>query len=302
MVKKQIGCIYYKNFGINEMDICRLYNIDEKDECLIILNDNEMKEVSFDYLDSYIRLKEDGFVIFTILAMGPVVELYGRDIGIYLYRTNDLKDGIHIPYASCRQNIFDLYTNTISCEDKIFLGMSISKDTTPDGTRYEHILSCHDIEYKEEIAIYLDDDIDTILSFLKDMDRFNNILYKNYISLGRNNDSLEGLESDLKSLLESTFFMCDFRRAFNINKVHFNIKLDDTTLSISDNQINYFENLLKIKMNNVIAVEYNKTIDLDYIVDDYLLVSDLSNKLYIIKYNRSSKLKYYNNSNSIINI
>ena len=116
--------------------------------------------------------------------------------------------------------------------------------------------------------------------------RFADVLRNNaitlYKSIGKDNN-IQGYCSTLKQLLQDNWFMYDFLKGFDIQPITLNLK-DKEYLKGQD--LLYMENLLKVTMDSTAIVEYSKDIDLTKIQRDYVIVSDITENIYIVAYDR----------------
>lgn len=257
--------------------ICKIKNENSftyKDE-----NGNKHSISKNNLLNEYIRLKPDGILAFTIANL----ENNLKDIIVALYRTKDLNDGNTLPYCVCRQNIFDMFTNQIQKNNKMYVGVSVSIDTIPEDTPFEMVLACNGVDYVNHVSVYLDDLLDEILSFVN-TDKFDLLLKTMYNNV--TNNEVQGYSQSLKQLLVENDFMYDFLRAFNIYRVDYNIFYDLNTFELDNKQRIVIEEMLKVEMFRTYVIEYDKEINLNKIQREHIIVSDKSGKIYIIAYDK----------------
>lgn len=287
-----IGAYFFKYEDIDdkkELILLRLYEVKSKNT--FILKDKQKNKIvlSKKQLEEFTRLEPDGLIIH-VLASDP---LEGIDTLCILYRMDDINNNIYDPYAVCRQNIIDPFETLLNNkENTIIVGASISRDTSPEGFDFKSIYSAAGIRDQKIHFIYKDDSFEDIMSFVNEklydkalkiikdhMDESDNIKYKGF------NDSY-------RSLLKENDFMYDFRRAFNFIRIKLNISnntdhwTDDGIYKISRDEITIIESLTKHLVNNPILIKYDKTIDLNEIKRSYILFEDLSEKLYIVSYDK----------------
>lgn len=279
----EIGLKYYKYID-DKLDIIRIHKI-ENDFIVISRGINKTK-VSKDYLNDYIRLNPDGCIFFNIVNMGRTKE-EGQDVMVLLFRKKDLDDKIKIPYAACRQNIYDPYTNSINRTNNIYLGCSMNQNNIPEGIDFKSMLACYGLDYSEKINIYIDDSLDIILSMISDINRYNKVLFSMYKIMKDSN--YIGLCKNIKDLLQYNHFYYDFLNSFNIHLVDFIIKYDENNELLPE-QRRQLEDLLKIEMFKTYVFKYSKHINLNKVERDYILVMDKIDKLYIIAYDKGEYL------------
>lgn len=287
---KNIGDKYYKVID-GDLDLIRIVKI-INDDTSVILKGTSTKKIDNDVLKDYIKLNPDGYVFFNIVNMGATKE-EGQDVIVSLNRKTDIDKGIGLPFAACRQNIYDFFSNQIQKEDSVtYLGLSMSIETTPEDVRYESILACGSMDYSERISIYIDDKLDILLRMIRDTNKFNSVLY--HIHKIMKGSEYHGLCTTLKDLLEYNKFMYDFKRAFNIIPIDTIIVDED---NITANNIIDIEDVIKHRLVNFQIFKYTKTINLSKIERDYLLISDSNDALYIVIYTKGEGINrpYINN-------
>lgn len=277
---KQVGDKYYRVIE-DKVDIVRIHKV--TDSFITISRGINKSKVQEDYLNDFIKLNPDGTLFFNVVQMGRTEE-EGHDVVVVLNRKKDLGNNIGVPYLSCRQNVFDIFSNQTNRTDKTYLGMCMTVDNTPEGTPYSNMLACYGIIYSEKISTYMDDTLDNILDMINKQYMYNNVLMKIYKALS--NSKYEGLSRDLKSLLKDNHFMYDFRKGFDIHSIDMNLTPENNTLNSL--QIGFLEDYLKNIMHNVFIVEYSKEINLNKIEKEHILVCDNTNKIYIITYDKGS--------------
>lgn len=279
MVKITVGDKYYKVLEDDSVDIFRVTKVIQ-DKIRVTRGINN-KKVTLDYFKDYTKINPDGFIFFNVVNMGPT-EVEGQDVLITLNRKEDIKKHNGVPYMACRQNIFDLYSNPTNNTNNTILGMSMTVDTVPEGSKYEDILACYGIEYYEKVAIYLEDSLDDILSLVHDPSRFNKVLWKIYN--GMKDSEFTGLSKDLKELVNTTHFEFDFKRSFNIHQVDFRVSINIADNSLYHTTKCHIEDIIKEEIVDSYVLPYDKEINLSAIERKYILVSDMYKDLYVIAY------------------
>lgn len=275
--KIAIGDKYYKVLDDDSVDIFRVSGT-AHDKIKISRGINN-KKVGLDYFKDYTKINPDGFIFFNIVNMGPT-EQEGQDVLVTLNRKDDIKKHNGLPYIGCRQNIFDLYSNPTNNTNSTILAMSMTVDTVPEGSNYEDILACHSVDYFEKVSVYLEDTLDEIISLVDDIGKFDKVLWKMYNNM--KDSEFTGLNKDLKSLLYTTHFEYDFKRAYDIHQVDFEIKIVDDGLTYESKIL--LEGIVKEEIIASYALPYDKEINLAAIERKYVLVSDVKDKLYVVAY------------------
>lgn len=269
-----------------EPEIIRIYKANEKDNTIGYYDfENHKHEMKYDKLTSdYKMLRSDGIVMFSIVTLADGV----NDVIVSLqsYLLDETKYDKTLPYAICRQSIFDFFSNMITADQSNYtVGISVSQDSCPADIRFADILSCNGVVSNVSVSIYLDDTLEDILRYVKAR-KYNETLraLKEY-SLHNNPNVVSGYVESLKDLLRMNNFMFDFRRCFNIMEVPFHI--DEESDELSKENIMYMENELKVNIMETYVIKYTKEIDLRTIKRDYKLVSssaDAFDKVYIVGY------------------
>ena len=280
--------------GVEEPEIIRIYSApkqayENRDDKRITYFDKDMRKHRMsmnNLLDNYKLLSPDGMLMFSILNIGKT----GEDVAVSLQSFKD-PDKANEPYAICRQGLYDVFSNMSNhTENLTFIGMSISKDTCPQNTRFEDCMVCTGVKANRPLVIYIDDTLDTILSL------FPNGAYDKSIQNCRKmiesenpNMLFEGFCNSLKDLLVSTKFMVDFRRCFGIVELPFLIGFEgfEETEALLMENVLFLEDMFKVNIMDTYVMEYSKDIDLNEIKRKYILgTSAMENcsKLYIIGY------------------
>lgn len=301
----QKGQKYYKYIG-KELYSIRLGRIkNNKFSAKVLTEDthNEYIQVSEEELKSdYILLNPDGYITFCIVKLHGDIE----DVIVTLHRNKDMSANA-LPYAVCRQSVSDVFSQTLVKTDQIiYVGCSVSQDTCPEGIDFRAMTSCDSMESMDAVAVYMDDTLNDILSFIN-IKKYNNVLFKSTsasikayknmkeratIARSQGNFMLSpppkpfGYENDLKDLLIHNDFMYDFYKAFGINILPFPIYMEEY-ININDNsirKIRYLEDIIRHDILEVYVTPFSKTIDLKQIMRNYMLAIDSNDKLWIIAY------------------
>ena len=248
--------------------------------------------------DDFIRLRPDGVLYFNIATVGEV-----EDVIIMLYRAKDIDMAETTPYVVCRQNITDLLANTIIRPDykDLITGLAISKESLPEGVDMNTVLACDGIKKIIPICVYLDDTLDDILSLIKTKD-YDNVLYNLFMDHVKykykdnkteyvNKDLVDGYCKSLRALMESNEFSYEFCRAYDMYPVTFTISDKEINSKLSLSNATLLSTILMKKIKSSIVVEYDKTIELNKIQFDYVLIRDAKNKTYLVSYTHSGAME-----------
>lgn len=280
-MKIYLGDKFYKyNEGADTFITIRVEKF--KNENFLVCKDEKGNSSTYSVEElkkEYTKLKPSGLLSFNIVELNDGM----KDVIVSLYRMSDLAKHIDIPYCTCRQNIFDLFSDYLNnSKTKIYVGMSLSIETTPSNVPYITSLACNKVEHSEIVSVYLEDTLDKMLSYVK-VDKFDHVLNK--IADSINNLNAIGYCRTLKELLDYTNFMFDFNKAFNIYQVPFEIKLEDEyTLDLQQTYI--LEEILKVQMFRTYVTKFNYDINLKKIQREHILVCDKSNNIYIVAYDK----------------
>lgn len=285
MDKLQIGQIYYTEMDDGELDIVRIHS---NHNGLVVSKGINKTRVSDDFLDEYTPLNPDGRLFLNIVNMGPT-EDHGQDTVIVLIKEEDIFDGNYEPYAVCRQNIYDEYSNPFNRDNKEILGMSMNRDNVPRNATFSDMISSYNVVYSEQIFIYMNDNIDIIISMINDISKYNSVLFKIYKTLS--GPQYGGLSKSLTSLLRDTNFNYDIKQAFNITIIDDILKIKDGILS--DESRVLLESIFKIEMFQAYAMKYNYELDLSNIKRDYKLIEDKIGDLYVVGFDRGLYMNTY---------
>lgn len=293
LYESPIGAYFFKyeenENGEQELILLRLYKVKSKNTFLLRDKQKNKVVLSKKQLEEFSMLEPDGLIIH-VLASDPQ---QGVDTMCLLYRMKDINDNINEPYAVCRQNIIDPFEMILNNDPyTTVVGVSISRDTAPEGFDFKSICIAAGIRDQKINFIYKDDSFEDIMSFVNEelydkalmiikdhMDDSDNIKYK-------------GFKDSYRSLLMENDFMYDFRRAFDIIRLNLTIDTsinrwtEDGIYKISENEIRTIESLTKHVVISPVLIKYDKTIDLDEIQRSYILFEDLNKELYIVSYDK----------------
>lgn len=293
MENLQIGQIYYKELDNGELDIVRVYSTHKG---LRISKGINKTRVNDNFLDDYTPLNPDGRLFFNIVNMGPTPD-HGQDVVVVLIKEDDIYNGNYEPFAVCRQNIYDEYSNPFNTYGKQILGMSMNRDNVPTGAKFQDMLSSYNVDYHEMIYVYKDDKIDIILSMIKEIYKYNSVLFDIYNTLNHTN-KYKGLSKSLEDLVKSTNFNFDLKKAFNITIIDKVLKIKDTML-LDESRL-LLENIFKVEMFQTYVIQYNYEIDLSNIKRDYELIEDKIGNLYIVGYDKGLYVNTYINKDKTV--
>ena len=287
-MKIYVGDRFYKEFSDDDKEDFRIVKIKNENTFRIKYTNGELDTITRDVIEKeYVRLIPDGLIAMNIVNVGKVrpedkEEL--KDVIVAIYKTEDLDNGVNLPFAVCRQSIEDLFTKQINSNPYIqYAGMSMNQNNVPAGCDFIMLLSCNGIAYSIGCSVYLDDTLDDILGLINTK-KFDDVLSSMYAKIDKNR--VYGYYPTVKELLENNDFMFDFRQSFNIEKVYFPMKINEEDYSMDLEQVKILEDIVHFIMENPYVIPFSRDIDLDDIKRSYLLVSDTNDDIYIVIYDK----------------
>lgn len=275
---------YSYNEDLDKVNIIRIVKIKNENSFSFLDENGTKKTITKEVIiREYTRLKPDATLSFNIVNL----ENNMKDIIVALYRTSDLTDGNMLPQCICRQNIVDFFSNQIQKnEERMYIGVSVSKETIPEDVDYEMVLACNGIHYTNNVSVYLDDKLDTILSMVN-VPKYDTVLKLLHDHVNNTNKFM-GYTSSLKQLLKENDFMYDFQKAFNIYRVPFDTIIIEDELEVGQRRL--VEDILKVEMFKTYVIPYDREVDLKKIERDYVLISDTSKNVFILAYDKGEYL------------
>lgn len=242
--------------------------------------------------DNYRQLRADGIITFSIVSVGEASDVL---VALKSLPSETIPASMradipnNIPYAVCRQSIFDFFTNNMKKTDGVvYVGVSVNQDTCPANIDFNDMLTCTGLKYNRPVAVYLDDTLEDILKLFNHK-KYNDALVALETASKHQpqfkDKAVLGLNKTLKELLVNNNFMYDFRKCFGITEVPFHI--DEESEGLSMENIIFLENELKVNIMETYLIRYTREIDLRSIKRDYLLVTsaaDKFSKVYIVGY------------------
>lgn len=291
-MKYSVGTKVYNYNDNDELVMLRIRRSDDEAQKYHVINLNTNQSYDADYEtihNDFVKLKPDGMMMFYIVRDSDQI----KDVLVTLHPFDEKGQISTVPYAACRQDCVDIFRQAekrTPVEGQIWAGCSISDKTCPAETSVLAFMNCEDFLYSRNVAVYLDDTLDSILEYIYTA-KFDNILaaYKKK----HKGDNLVGICTTLKELLEDKEFMLDFHYAFNITEVPFPIlpkETDHLLLSI-------VEQVKSIAVKQVYVTPYDKTIDLSELQRPYILCTPQYNKaskdqhkIYIVGYDEDTEV------------
>jgi hypothetical protein len=238
---------------------------------------------------SYTKLKPDGYISFSVVILDEGI----KDVLVAFHRKEDVTSQDQLPYAVCRMNVYDMFSNPINQDPNVmYIGCSVSKDTCPQNVDYSLMVACNGIDKIDMVAIYYEDNLDSILH-LVNTTAYDEVLYT--LSKGYMKDKVRGVRENVRDLLENNRFMYDVYYGLNILEVQFKyipeLEADFTHV---------IEDIIKREMIAPVWVKFDRDIDIKAIKDSYLLIKDNENDLYIVSYKEGEYVNrpYFNSGDT----
>lgn len=258
----------------------------------------EEYKIALDELKTkYIKISISGLMVFSKVTIGNGND----DIIVSLYRNKELDMKSTLPYCVCRQGITDIFYQ-MTRTDKNFYGASVSVDTIPSGIEFDIMVAC-DAVYQDSIqyvAVYMNDTLDDIIDMVntKEFDKTLNLMYLDHVTHESSKygkvfyetmlkcDNCEGYVRSLKGLLDSTNFMFDFYRGFEIYPLDFDLDGYDQQ-ALPDNYKSILSDLICKNIDKALVIKYDHDIQFSLIKKDYVMISDKNGVLYLITFTTS---------------
>ena len=294
-----LGAKYYRYDDNNNIEVIRVYTVYNENEVGLYMDDdkdNRFKMNINDLNKSYIKLNPHAIVNFCIVKVGNNLD----DVIVTMHKMSDLATNEPTPVCVCRQNITDIFSNQLRLSDKLYVGCSMSLNTCPPDIDYRIMIACNGMQKCINVCAYMDDTLDNIIDLIKtkDYDRTLNALFDDHVKyeVSKNPilsnisdrinklDSYDGYCKTLRLLLDQNNFMYDFYQAFNIIPIDEEIIYDKESGVVSDNIANIISDIYEVNIVSTLCMEYWYDIDLSNIDNDYVLIMDKNNKLFVVAY------------------
>lgn len=297
--KTYVGAKYFR-YNNDELEVIRILN-DKNPKSFKCKVEGSVHRMGISHealQENYTRLRPDGVIYFNIVNVGEI-----QDVMILMYRHRDIVEKKTTPYIICRQNITDLFANTINPDyNNLIVGLAVSEESLPEKVPMETILACDGIVKTTAVCVYMDDTLQDILSMIKTKD-FDTILYNLFMDHIRykykdnKNEYIQkrvvdGYSKTLETLMEDNEFMYEFCRGYGIYPVTFEVtreEVESGKLKLSSKLA--MSNVIMKNIQDTFVVEYDKDIELERIQRDYFLLRDVKNNMYLISYTYNGNMK-----------
>lgn len=267
--KPIVGTRYYRYVGDRLIQI-RLLRI-KNDNCYVVESYGQRFNMTKTEFKTYTKLRPDGYISFSVANLEDGI----KDVIVMFFRKQDMAQ--LIPFAVCRMNIYDMFTNVINKEDGIlYIGCSVNQDSCPADIDFNLTRACNGTEKDDVIAVYIEDTLDSILHLVNSVP-YDDVLYT--LSAGYVPDKTRGVCSTLRELLEQNHFIDDVYYGFNELPVQFKYIPE-----VAGDLIHAVEDVIKHEMINPVWVKFDRDIDISKIKDKYLIIRDIEDNLFIVSY------------------
>lgn len=274
------GCIIYRYDGDNLIQK-RIVVYKESKDWFIVRDENKKEESipSDDIINNWILLKPDGVITISVCKLQQ-----GNDVLICLHNLRKQMDSM--PDAVCRQSIVDMFTDTsyrISPEYKmtgkeiLFVGASFTQETCPAEVDFRLLVSCESLESTTKCAYYLTDDLEDILSFIRNTSKYNKVLAQlkdnGLETAKRTGIPADGYQSTLRDLLVTTKFMDDIHRVYDIRHLNFDLYKTDSVINPRTDPrfVMFMSQVVEEQITGMYVQKFSREIDLNQIKRSYKL-------------------------------
>lgn len=244
---------------------------------LIGLNDDEAEYRTYHVEKMYIKLTNDQLKErFTKLAPDGFITISN----IY-YKNNQSPDGedmdvlitVHrrnerTPFAFCRQNAIDVF-NYDQASNTIPIGLVISRETCPKNIDIEAMMAADRVEDFKAACFYLDDDMDTILSYLGSLNKYNTTIKK--LEEKYATSMYTGCAKSVTELVTKKYLFGEVRLATRVKSWAYPISKSRD--SFNDHELSELGRLYDINTSECYYVPYSRAIDFSKLDGRYTLMA-----------------------------
>ena len=292
-----LGAKYYRYDEDDNIEVIRVYKCTDLEVKVYSDNykDDKRKMTVKELEEKYIRLNPHAVINFCIVKVGNNLD----DVIITAHKMYDLSSNEPTPYCVCRQNITDVFANQIQLSNKMYVGCSMSLDTCPPDVDYRIMVACNGMNKCVNVCTYMDDTLDDIINMIntKEYDRTLLALFTDHVNYEiKSNptlsmmkdrimklDSYNGYCKTLKLLLEQNNFMYDFYQSFKIIPIDKEVTYDAES-KLHPEIVDIISDIYQVNISSTLCMKYWYDIDLDEIDNDYVLIMDNNNKLFVVAY------------------
>lgn len=284
MENAKVGTKFYRYYN-DRLEVVRLMKVKNSDKFVVKDEESGVRlSLTKAELEGYTLLNPDAHISICIVEHESV-----KDVIVAVHRTKDVLAGVSIPYAICRQNVMDTFSNQTNRNEKLkFVGMTMSVDTCPeDKKNLLGMLGCKSIIKQQFVSVYLDDSLDNIISLINTVN-YDSILSELYdlfemIDTSGEEEGVKyvGLHKTLKELLDRTKFIEEFRRGFNTMCIDFELSNEGSLLIEEKTKL---EDVLKCEILEHTLIRYNKDINMIDAKYKHQLFATPSDKIFVLIY------------------
>lgn len=207
-----------------------------------------------------------------------------KDVLGCLYRTKDCHMGEQIePWLIFRQNINDIHAECFNNMPFVYnFGLCVTQLSIFEGMNMYGFLKFEDLIDVRKINVYLDDDVNSILELIdnKFMNKTNEILKELSDNAGL---AKKGYCETLKQLLEEQQFLHEFRLAWDIETVSFEVT-EENTKPLEPDHLRELESIVGKQMLNTMVFSHDYSFSVDKIQRKFKLIADSKSEIYAIAY------------------
>ena len=176
MSKIYTGTKFFKYSGEGEdekLDVLRITREENEKGIFgcIDLDGNKYWISKDELIDNYTMLNPDGLMSISIVELDESPDI--------IVSVANLKKSDNLPFAICRQCMYDFFTNEmIKDPDRtMYLGASVNRKTCPANIDFRAVMVCEPTKnpYTKSVLVYLDDTLEDILKFIRPT-KFDNTL------------------------------------------------------------------------------------------------------------------------------
>ena len=291
--KNRIGSKFFTYVGDDRKEI-RVIGV-KNDKVIVISlidmceNDNliHSTELTLDELEkkNYVEVIPDAKLDLMITSYSDETK---KDVYAWVYRMDNIIDGISNPSLMLRQDMIayskNTFRNTFSLE---YVGDCITDKNNPTNASLVSLADFSTVDKNYTISLYISDKLNDIMLCIDSdfMNEVNSVLHN---LTKYNDDHIQGYCDNLLQLFKYAGFIGHFRSVFNITQVDFEIdpqEDDSGTLKLTEEQQHKIEDLLSKYITNVIVIKYDADIDLKEIVEyKHIIISDITETIYLIAF------------------
>lgn len=282
------GSKFFRYDENNNLEILRVYAFNNsKDSVKCYKEDGSKVSITTKDLKKFYKLlNPDG--VFSMVLMDTVSGM--PDVLISLHRFSDGPMDDNRPFAICRQNVADFFSNIGKDPETqdMLVGVSVNWDSCLPNIEFTDLLMCSNVKEYDIVYIYLDDTIDSILKVVKTR-KYDNALrhlkndFSHYIT-ERGNQFI-GYTDSVEQLLKENKFIHELRYAFGVIEIPFSILEEDERLTPMAEE--FFAKEIGAKVTRTYVIPYSREIDRDSFVRKHKLATSLVDgmeKIFIVGY------------------